>query len=70
MNTKILLSSSTIKGCEYDDVTDNLTIDFRSGNSYVYYNVSPEVFDEFIHADSVGSYFNKYIKNSYSSNKV
>ncbi len=48
---------------------DVLRVVFTSGLIYDYYNVESDVFERFVHAKSVGSYFHKYIKNNYTFEK-
>lgn len=42
-----------------------LRIVFTSGFTYDYYDVSKEVYEDFLKADSVGKYFHEFIKNDY-----
>ncbi len=46
-----------------------LRIVFTSGTVYDYYNVQSDVFEQFVAAKSVGSYFHKHIKNNYTFEK-
>jgi hypothetical protein len=66
--------SSTIHRVEYLDKEKTLEIEFRSGNVYRYYNVPPrmwKVFQLYIEVEgSAGSFFNEYIKNQYTSEKI
>jgi hypothetical protein len=45
-------------------------VTFTSGKSYVYANVPPNVFDQFMDAQSKGSYFNTAIRDCYSAREV
>ncbi len=66
--------SSTIHRVEYFEKEKTLEIEFRSGNVYRYYNVPPrmwKVFHLYIEVEgSAGSFFNEYIKNQYTSEKI
>ncbi len=48
---------------------DILRVVFKSGLTYDYYNVESVVYEQFLHAESVGSYFHKYIKMNYTFEK-
>lgn len=48
-----------------------LIVMFRnSGNEYAYYGVSKSVWNEFCDAESMGKYYNDYIKNEYDCVKL
>ena len=47
-----------------------LRIVFVSGNTFDYYNVSKQDYENFLTAESKGAYFHKIIKNVYSYEKV
>ncbi len=59
------VSSSAIYSIEYNHETHDLLITFTSGVRYVYYNVSYDDFVSLKYSNSIGSYFNKQIKNTY-----
>jgi hypothetical protein len=48
----------------------DLHIDFTDGTSYVYHEVSPLVYSNLIRATSKGWFFNRYIRNSYSFERM
>lgn len=66
--------SSTIHKVEYLEKEKALEIEFRTGNVYRYYNVPPrlwKVFQLYIEVEgSAGSFFNEYIKNNFTSEKI
>ena len=66
--------SATIHKVEYDEKEKSLTIEFRSGNVYRYYDVQPrlwKVFQLYIECEgSPGSFFNEYIKGNFTSEKI
>jgi len=66
--------SSTIHKVDYDETQQAMEIEFRSGNIYRYYNVPPrmwKIFQLYIECEgSPGSFFNEYIKNQFTSEKV
>lgn len=63
--------SSNIEAIGYDPDTMELHACFlKSGETYVYYNVEPWVFDEFMQADSKGTSLNRQIKGRYEYGKL
>ena len=60
------VKSSNINSVGYDEVTKTMEVEFSSGIVYQYDSVGLAVYKDLISADSVGKYFNKNIKNSYS----
>jgi len=58
--------SSAFKEIGYEKTDHILVVTFRdSGDSYYYYDVPRDMWVEFKNADSLGSYFNEYIKGNY-----
>ena len=65
------VTSSNIEAIGYDPDTMELHVRFlKSGETYVYYNVESWVFDEFMQADSKGTYLNDQIKGRYDYGKL
>lgn len=64
------LDSSNIAAIDFDDLTDTLTIYFRSNFVYQYFGVPKATVDAMEKAPSVGVYFAKHIKNNYAFNKI
>ncbi len=58
----------------YNEKDKLLDIEFRTGNGYRYYNVPLrlwKVFEQYIECEgSPGSFFNQYIKNQYTFEKI
>lgn len=63
------VDSSNIEAIGYEDASQELHVLFLSGGHYVYSNVPPEIFDEFMNAASKGSFLNREIKNIYQFSK-
>lgn len=65
------VDSSALSEVGYDYSHEMLAIRFRENNEhiYVYYDVPSEVYEDFISADSLGRYYNSYIKGQYSGDK-
>ena len=65
------ISSSLATKIGYDSRHEVLAVTFRdSGITYYYYDVPESVWKGISTADSVGSYFNQYIKDSYDYKKA
>lgn len=62
------VKSSNIKAIGWED--NVLVIEFNNSTKYSYDDVSKEEYDNFINADSIGSYYHKNIKGKYTSNKL
>lgn len=69
-NSLHLHQSSTIQSAIYWEEKQLLHVSFKSGSSYTYNGVPPEVIDQFEGASSHGSYFYYNIRMSYSYHKV
>lgn len=62
--------SSCFSAVGYNADYEILAVTFReSGESYLYLDFPRNEWEDFRSADSLGSYFNKYIKNNYACNK-
>lgn len=59
------LVSSMLTGCQYDETTGALTIDFQTGGSKTYYSVPEDVAQGLVGSPSPGSYYHRQIKNRY-----
>ena len=75
MSTAVFTTkSATIHKVAYDEKEKTLTMEFRSGNIYRYYDVQPrlwKVFQLYIECEgSPGSFFNEYIKGQFTSEKI
>lgn len=67
------LDSSCVEsaGWEFEaQGTGTLHIDFTDGTSYEYSGVSPLVYANLLRVSSKGWFFNRYIRNSYSFERV
>ncbi len=65
MPEMISVTSSNILAVGYDKETTTLYITFKSNKTYLYDRVPASVYEELMAADSVGKYFNQFIKNNY-----
>jgi hypothetical protein len=60
---RVRLESTTLASVVYDPVLRRLEIDFRSGERYLYFRIPPLCYQQLIHAQSKGAYFNRNIRN-------
>ena len=64
-------NSSCFSRVGYSEIWERLVVVFReSGAMYMYYDVSSEEAEKFLDADSLGGYFNKYIKGQYDTERL
>lgn len=64
------VSSSNLESVGYDSSTQTMKIRFLNGSEYVFLNIPPLEFESLIQASSIGSYFNRNIRNSYPYEKI
>lgn len=65
-NIKMMpVESSNVKCVGYDEENKNIHIELTSGERYMYKNVPKKVFEDLLKASSIGSYINRYLKDSY-----
>jgi hypothetical protein len=65
MNIQLIqVSSSQIEAMGHNEERSILRVKFVKGGLYEYQNVSKEVFDSIMSADSVGSTFHKMVKSN------
>ena len=57
--------SSNIARFRYDEVSQTLTVEFKNGTRYNYYDVPQHIFEGMESADSKGKYLNANIKGVY-----
>lgn len=58
------VKSNQVKAVGYDDATQTLAVTFTRGAGAIYHypNVKPEVYAEFIKAESIGKFFGAHIQ--------
>jgi hypothetical protein len=61
----IAVRSSNLRAVDYNPLTLTLTIQFRGGRVYEYYNVPQNIFDGLLAASSKGKYHHRHIKERY-----
>jgi hypothetical protein len=62
------VESSNIKSVGWKE--NNLEVEFNTGSLYRYSDVTEDVFNAFLKAESKGKYFHEYIKGNYQSEKI
>lgn len=67
---RIAVNSSNLASIGYDSPSQTLEIEFNHGGIYQYYDIPEQVHAELMNADSIGSYFNHNIRNSYPTQKI
>jgi hypothetical protein len=64
---EIQVKSSVISKIAYNPAGGILEVSFYRGPSRCYYDVPPEVFRDFLAAESKGRFFNSHIRRKYKS---
>jgi hypothetical protein len=62
--------SSNLRSVGYDEAARVLEVEFQNGRVYRYLDVPREVYEELMSADSLGRYFNEYIRESYQYSRA
>lgn len=70
IQTAPIPNSSSVKAMGYDAASLTLQVDFKSGRSYVYRPVPPEVHSNILAAKSPGSYLHKNVINVYDYQEI
>ncbi|MFA6264716.1 MAG: KTSC domain-containing protein [Pseudolabrys sp.] len=64
------MPSRVVKSIVFEDVLSRLTVTFVSGRIYQYYMVPRSMAAAFEAARSKGTFFNKFIRDSYTCREV
>jgi hypothetical protein len=64
------VTSSDLESVGYDDASRNMKIRFHSGGVYSYSNVSHDVYDSLMSANSKGKYFHSHISGFYDEKRL
>ncbi|WP_083233036.1 KTSC domain-containing protein [Pseudomonas graminis] len=67
---RVSVSSSNIASVGHDASSQTLEIEFLNGSIYEYYDVPDDVYQELVHASSVGGYFAQRVKNVYGFSRA
>lgn len=57
--------SSNVAGFGYNETTQVLTVEFKNGNRYNYYDVPSSIFEGMKSAPSIGGYLHANVKGCY-----
>jgi hypothetical protein len=64
------VSSSNLASVGYVAESETLEVEFKNGLVYEYYNVPQFLHERMMQAGSIGSFFNREIKNNYAGSKA
>lgn len=64
------VTSSNLASVGYNPDSETLEVEFKNASVYEYYNVPQFMHERLMGADSIGTFFNAEIKNSYACSKV
>jgi hypothetical protein len=67
---KELVKSSNVEAIDYSKADDVLKIWFKNGSLYKYVNVEIATYIAMIKSDSIGKYYNNFIKGKYKGAKI
>ena len=67
---KVNVNSSTVASVDYDSKSQEMTVEFMNGSSYVYEGVPPTVHQDFLKAESKGRFVATQLKNKFSDRKL
>lgn len=71
METINVSNSSMISTLDYDRENQELTVTFKSGGKYKYFDVPPDVFDQMSATEeSIGKFFTVNVKTKYRYEKI
>lgn len=64
------VESTLIHSIAYDETERVLEVRFQDGDAYRYFEVEPELVEEWLNADSKGAFFNDHIRDAYITRRV
>lgn len=59
------VESSVFDTVGYSEITQTLDVQFDNSGWYRYTKISPSLFNQFLNAESLGGFYNDYIKGQY-----
>ena len=63
------VKSSNVKALGFDPANGDMTVEFHSGDTYVYHQVGAEEYEKFLKAPSIGSHFHNHIRGHFKYTK-
>lgn len=70
LDTTTFAGSSNLASGSYDDETQELTVEFRSGETYAYRNVPQGIWAGLKGAGSAGSYFHRQVRSRFAGRRL
>jgi hypothetical protein len=70
LTENIIVNSSAIHNAVYQHVTNELSITFKSGLTYEYYNVPSHIFERLRTSRSKGKFINAHVLRRYNFKKI
>jgi hypothetical protein len=67
---RVDLQSTSLSAATYQEQSASLELEFRSGAIYRYIGVSAQVYQELLHSESKGRYFNHHIRNRFTYTQI
>lgn len=67
---RVISDSSCVASHKYDPETGTLDIEFQQRGEYRYKHVPPEEYAMFAASASLGTYFNRNIRNNYDYERI
>jgi len=62
--------SSHVKAIKYEEENRNILIEFNDGSVYMYTNVPPSVWEEFLNHGSKGRFVNIVLRRQYTATRI
>ena len=63
------VDSAVMNEVNYNDETNEMTIEFWNGSIFVYKEVPKELYEEFIDSTSIGQFFHRKVKDKFTFRK-
>ena len=63
------VKSTVMNEVNYNDETNEMTIEFWNGSIFVYKEVPKELYEEFIDSTSIGQFFHRKVKDKFTFRK-
>lgn len=64
------LTSSMVLSIGYEEASQTLEVEFKSGLIYQYYNVPAVVYEQLLTAESAGTFINTQVKPNFPFSRV
>jgi hypothetical protein len=64
------VDSSMLDNISYDETTQRMSITYKSGSSYEYFDVEKAIYNGLREASSKGKFFNKHVRSHYRCKQV